>query len=102
MHRGPQARVPEQAIQEQRAVDHAIGQPPWPGLTLRPLLRVDQRRINYLTKGTFLNLAMEYVPDTLSRVLKNKMISSDFLKGEAIKKYAYWLLSGLAYLSVIY
>lgn len=52
-------------------------------------------------QGTFLNLVMEYVPDTLSRTVKNHHATKTFLPTHIVKNYAKGLLQALQYLHVL-
>lgn len=51
-------------------------------------------------QGTFLNLVMEYVPETLSKALKQTHASKTFLPAHQVRLYARCLLQALQYLHV--
>lgn len=53
-----------------------------------------------LPAGTYLDLVMEYVPDTLSRVVKQMHASKLFLEREKVIGYSRSLLEALQYLHV--
>ncbi len=52
-------------------------------------------------QGTYLNLIMEYIPDTLSKIVRNKAASKQFLSDQQIIAYSRSLLQSLKYLHVI-
>jgi hypothetical protein len=51
-------------------------------------------------EGTFLNLVMEYIPETLSKAVKINYASKTFLPTNMVKTYAKSLLQALQYLHV--
>lgn len=51
-----------------------------------------------LNKNTFLNLIMEYMPHTLSSVIKDNLYCKTFIHNDLIIKYSYGLLKALQYL----
>lgn len=53
-----------------------------------------------LPAGTYLDLVMEYVPDTLSRVIKQMYANKQFMVRERVIGYSRSLLDALQYLHV--
>ena len=51
-------------------------------------------------QGTYLNLVMEYVPETLSKVVKSNYANKTYLPNNLVKTYAKALLLALQYLHV--
>jgi glycogen synthase kinase 3 beta len=51
-------------------------------------------------EGTFLNLVMEYIPETLSKAVKINYASKTFLPTNMVKTYAKSLLQALQYLHI--
>lgn len=45
---------------------------------------------------------MEYVPKTLSSIIKDNIYSKSFIENKHITKYAYGLIKALAYLEVTF
>ena len=56
--------------------------------------------MNVNRKEVYLNLIMEYIPDTLSKIIKNNYLNKEFLSNQKIKMYTKELLLGLKDLHV--
>jgi glycogen synthase kinase 3 beta len=52
------------------------------------------------TQEEYLNLVLEYVPDTLSRVIKNNKRDGKIMKPEFIRSYSEQMFKALEYLNV--
>jgi glycogen synthase kinase 3 beta len=53
-----------------------------------------------LTQEEYLNLVLEYVPETLSRVIKNNKRDGKTMKPELIRSYSEQMFKALDYLNV--
>jgi glycogen synthase kinase 3 beta len=101
-------QVRENETQELFAMKHVLQNKKYKNRELDILQQVHHENVVRLhhsffmeeKQGTFLNLVMEYVPDTLSKGVKNAHATKTFLPGQLVRAYTKGLLSALQYLHV--
>jgi serine/threonine protein kinase len=97
---GNEARPPKQKIQKQiigNPKNHRT--PQYRQIAFLLLLR-RERSNPHIIQGTFLNLIMEYLPETLSKCIKHNYLNKELLQEKYVISYTKGLLSALKYLHV--